>query len=151
RRVTKNTPGAVKVDLGWSKIWYGRYKAADGKRRRVPLCSDKTASKQMLAKLVTDAKLATHGLGDAFEEHRNRPLREHLEDYHRYLLAKGNTEKHARQTCTRAQAILDGCQFVFLAELSASLVVQWLADERQAGRLSIQTSNYYLRDVKSFC
>src|SRR5262245_1907008 len=67
RRVKKDTPGAVRVDLGRSEIWYGTYKAADGTRRKVPLCSSKEASKQLLAKLRVDAKLAEHGLGDAFE------------------------------------------------------------------------------------
>src|SRR5262249_33048887 len=109
----------------------GRYKAADGKFRRVPLCADKTASKQLLAKLVTDAKLTQHGMGDAFEEHHKRPLREHLEDFRRYLLAKGNTEKHVQQTYTRALAVLDGCRFVFLADLSASAVAEFLHDLRR--------------------
>ena len=81
RRVTKATPGAVKVDKGLSAIWYGRYKAADGTFQNVPLCGDKTASKQMLGKLIADAKLAEHGLGDRFAEHRKRPLAEHLADW----------------------------------------------------------------------
>src|SRR6516164_137893 len=74
RRVTKATPGAVKVDLGPSPVWHGKYKSADGIIRKVTLCSDKTASKQMLAKLVIDAKMTGLGMGDPFEEHRARPL-----------------------------------------------------------------------------
>src|SRR5262245_12188548 len=86
KRVTKSTPGAVKVDLGESAVWYGKYKTADGRPQTVPLCADKTAAKQMLAKLVTDARLATVGIGDTYVEHRRRPLREHLEDFHAALL-----------------------------------------------------------------
>ena len=41
-----------------------------------PVCSDKTASKQILAKLVTDAKLGSVGLGDKFQVHAKRPLAE---------------------------------------------------------------------------
>src|SRR5262245_976760 len=106
RRVTKSTPGAVKVFLGTSEVWYGRYKGADGSFQTVPLCPDKTASKQMLAKLVTDAKLAAVGMGDPFGEHRKRPLAEHLEDFRRHLEAKGNTGKHVRITVGRARAVL---------------------------------------------
>ena len=48
-RVTKGTPGAVKADLGPSPVWWGKYTNAEGRFVNVPLCADKTASKQMLA------------------------------------------------------------------------------------------------------
>src|SRR5262249_12520784 len=98
RRGKKDTPGAVRVGLGRSEIWYGTYKAADGTRRKVPLCSSKEASKQLLAKLRVDAKLAEHGLGDAFEEHRTRPLAEHLAEWQAALEADGAGEKHVAGT-----------------------------------------------------
>src|SRR6516165_8173341 len=85
RRVTKATPGAQKVDLGPSSVWHGKYKSADGTIRKVALCSDKTASKQMLAKLVIDAKMSGLGMGDAFQEHRTRPLAEHLAEWQEHL------------------------------------------------------------------
>jgi hypothetical protein len=66
QRVTKATPSAVKVDLGPSPVWHGKYKAANGTIRKATLCSDKTASKQMLAKLVIDAKMSRLGMGDPF-------------------------------------------------------------------------------------
>jgi integrase len=65
------------------------------------------------------------------------------------LLADNNTEKHARQTVTRAGKLIAGCRFVFMADAQAS-AAEWLAGERRAERLSIATSNYYLRDTKSF-
>jgi len=40
----------------------------NGKRRRVPLCANKAASKQLLAKLIVDAKLAAHGVADRYAE-----------------------------------------------------------------------------------
>jgi integrase len=134
-----------------SAKWYGEYTDAEGITRRVPLSADKTAAGQMLAALVRRAELGRAGLADPFEEHRKRPLTAHLEDYRRFLEAKGNTAKHARQTCRRAAALLTGCKAVFQADLSPSAVLDWLAAERAAGRLTIQTSNYYLRDLKSFC
>jgi integrase len=87
---------------------------------------------------------------DPYEEHHRRSIKEHVVDFRRQLEAKGNTKKHARQTCNRAQAIADGCKFERVSDLSASGVVTWLAAERAAGRMSILTSNYYLRDFKSF-
>jgi len=93
RRVTKNTPGVVRVALGPSEHYYGKVPRSDGKPRRVRLCTDKTASKQMLAKLLTDARLRAVGLADPFEASHKRPLREHVADYGRHLLAKGDTDK----------------------------------------------------------
>jgi integrase len=46
--------------------------------------------------------------------------------------------------------VLDGCDFKTFAELDSLLLAQWLADERAAGRIGPKTSNYYLRDFKSF-
>jgi hypothetical protein len=55
-----------------------------------------------------------------------RALPEHLEDYHRHLLAKGDTEDHADKTRSRIQAIRDGCRFVWIRDLSASAVEDFL-------------------------
>jgi hypothetical protein len=66
RRVTKDTPGAVKVDLGASRV------------------------------LETDAALARHGRADPErQEHGKRPLTAHLEDYRRSLLAKDDCPSRA--------------------------------------------------------
>jgi integrase len=131
--------------------WYGQYKEANGDLHRVPLSKNKTAAQQMLNALVRKSELGKAGIADPFEDQRKRPLADHLADFRRYLEAKGNTEKHARQTCNRVEAVLSGCRLTFLADLSASALVEWLAGERAAGRMGIQTSNYYLRDTKAFC
>ena len=49
----------------------------------MPLCTDKTANKQILAKLVVDAKMARLDMTDIFEEHGTRSLVEHVDDYRR--------------------------------------------------------------------
>ncbi len=134
-----------------SAKWYGEYVDADGIARREPLSADKTAAHQMLGELVRKAELGRRGILDPFKHHRKLPLMEHLTDFRRYLEAKGNTPKHAQQTCRRAEAVVAGCGFPFMEDLSPSAVIDWLAAEREAGRLTIQTSNYYLRDLKSFC
>ena len=137
------------MDSGPSEVWYGRYKAADG-FRRVALCSDKTASKQMLAKLVTDAKMAQLGMVDAFEEQRKRPLAEHLADFEAALLNRGNTDYHVKKTASLAGKVIDGCGFRFISDLSASRVQSFLAELRRQEGKSVSTSNHYLRAVKSF-
>jgi hypothetical protein len=136
KRVCKKTPGAVKT-VRPCPVWWGKYKTAAGEFRKVPLCSDKTASKQMLAKLVTDAKLAGHGLGDRFGEHRKRPLAQHLADFEADLRAKGCTAKQVQQKTSRIRRTLHGCRFVFMADLSASRVQTFLAELRESGRPAV--------------
>jgi len=132
------------------KKWHIRYRCPDGRVLRVAGYTDKEATKQLAARLEKKAARQQEGMVDPFEEHRRRPVTEHLADFRRYLEAKGNTTKHARQTCTRAQTLASGCRFVRLSDLSASVMVEWLAGERTASHMGIQTSNYYLRDFKSF-
>ncbi|HYT92984.1 MAG TPA: hypothetical protein VEL76_29975 [Gemmataceae bacterium] len=55
KKCKKSDPGARKIRIV-SKVWYGRYKDAEGNRVTVPLSPDKQRSKEQLAKLMADAK-----------------------------------------------------------------------------------------------
>ena len=132
-----------------SAHWYIDYKGADGVRKRVRGFKDKTATAQLAAKLEKEAELAEVGIVDRHKEHRNRPLRGHLDDFTASLLAKGNTKKHAGVVFTRAKAVTDGCGFTLIGDVSASKVHQYLADLRGSGA-SIRTSNGYLQASKQF-
>jgi len=132
-RITKDTPGAVKVER-LAKVWYGKYRDAHNRKKRVKLCANKEAAKEILAKLVTDAAKGRHGLGNSFEAHHKRPLADHLEDFRRWLEARGNTLKQVQLKIGRIRRLLDGCKFTFIADLSASRVQEFLADLRETGR-----------------
>ena len=114
-----------------SKKWYGEYADADGKPCCVPLSTDKTAAGQMLAELVRKAELKKANISDPFEDHRKRPLAEHLEEWESSLLADGATTKHVKQTLACARRVVEACGFVFIADLSASRVQKYLADLRE--------------------
>src|SRR5262245_33178754 len=87
RKVPAGTPGARKVKKKSGK-WYGRL---PGSTRPVPLSANKVAAQQLLAEMVKKAELGRAGLGDPFEDHRKRPLAEHLADFKGALVARGNT------------------------------------------------------------
>jgi integrase len=110
--------------------WYGQYKDEAEVQHRVPLSADKTVAQQMLNELVKKAELAKVGISDPFEKHRKRPLAEHLADWEASLQAGGATAKYVRQAGGRARRVLDGCRFVFIADLSASAVQKYLAGLR---------------------
>src|SRR5439155_14020469 len=64
-----------------SRKWYGWYTDRTGKKHRVPLCMDKTAAQAMLGELIRRAEREEAGLLDPFEDHRKRPLAEHLAEF----------------------------------------------------------------------
>ncbi len=133
-----------------SKKWWGRYRDENGVERRVPLAMDKGAAQTMLNELVKKAERRGAGMEDPFEAHRRTPIADHIAVFRQFLEGKGNTEKHARLTCTRAQAIVDGCKFKRIGDVTPSAVVEWLKNERAAERIGIQSSNYYLACIKAF-
>ncbi len=98
----------------------------------------------------TRDRLVSIGLLGAQRVAAGKPLREHLDDWHQALADRNNSAKHVRISVNRVSALLDGCRFQSQADVQASRVEAWLAQERRAERLSITTSNYYLRDAKSF-
>lgn len=71
--VTRDPKTGRKVK-GKSRKWWGRYRDALDRDRRVPLAADKTAAQAMLNELVRKVEREKAGLVDPFEEHRNRPL-----------------------------------------------------------------------------
>ena len=107
-----------------SKFWYIDYKTADGTRKRVKGFKDKGATVQLAAKLEREAELAQAGIIDKFADHRQRSLAEHLADFKANLLSKGTTVEHAKVTSNRIKAILDGCKFAFMTDLSSSKVLK---------------------------
>src|SRR5262245_54615176 len=117
-----------------SKKWYGEFRDADGILRCVPLSTDKTAAQQMLAELVRKAELKKANISDPFEDHRRRPLSEHLADYCRELEARDNAPRYVALVVSRLRSLLEGCGFRFPSDLSASRAMDWLADLRKRAR-----------------
>ena len=133
-----------------SQSWYVKYRDADGIERRVKGYGDKEATRQLAARLAKEAELAREGVVDRFKEHRKTPLIEHLTQYKASLLNKGTTGKQAHLVFNRAKAVIQGCRFLYIADVSASKVQAYLAQRRRDG-LGIRSSNFYLQAVKQFC
>jgi hypothetical protein len=148
RQVPKKTPGARKVKRRASK-WYAQYLDADGKRRRVPLCTDKVAARQMLADLERDVERKRVGVVDRFAEHRKAPIDTHLDDYQTHLRNKNTSAKHLSETLRRLRAVLNSCGVRGLNDLRPENVERFLAGLAEEGT-SARTRNTYLSSVKAF-
>ena len=132
-----------------SAKWWGRYRDALSRDRRVPLAKDKAAAQAMLNELVRAAELEAAGRIDPFEKHAKRPLANHIDEFEQHLRNKGNSEKHVSGFATKVRRIATECKWAYMHELSPSRVQRFLADLRASG-FSVQTSNHYLRSIKQF-
>ena len=133
----------------YAKKWWGRYRDENGVDRRVPLATDKGAALTLLNEHVKKAERRAAGLEDPFEKHNKRPLKDHIADWEKYLLNKGNTQKHVGEVVFKAKRILDGCSWKLIRDISANEAVECLAQLRENG-LSIQTTNHHIRAIKQF-
>ncbi len=126
KRVPAGTPGAEKVTTETEK-WYAKI---DGKH--VPLATDKDTSRRMLKKLCGDSALRSVGLVDPYEEHRDKPIAQHVVDYKAIIENKGSTPKHVIETINRIDAIVEGCGLQLIGDIDHGKVSAWLTEQRKA-------------------
>ncbi len=135
-----------------SAKWHIKYIDADGVERRVVAFKDKVASQQLAAKLEKEAELAKAGVIDRYKEHRKTPLAEHLEDFKKSLLARGNTEEYVMLTVQRVKRVFEGCRFTTWNDIQASKVQSYAAGLRNSENgIGASTFNCYLQVAKQFC
>jgi len=125
--------------------WYASIKdPATGKRRRVPLCEDKTAAKAMLADLLRNQDRAAAGI----TAKPVWPLAASIDDWRASMQAGGAKPKHVRLASQRVTRALAGLERV--DEITGSLVERYLVGLQEKG-LSVQTRNHYLANLRAFC
>ncbi|WP_168219307.1 tyrosine-type recombinase/integrase [Limnoglobus roseus] len=117
--------------------WYGKYRDGNGELQCVPLARDKAAAAQLLAKLELQAERQRKGLIDPTEAHGRRTLNAHLDEYAAILQTKGDSEDHIKRTRAYVAAVLQGCGFVFPADVDVGSVAKWLNSLRN-GRPAVE-------------
>jgi len=75
----------------------------------------------------------------------------HVDDCHDAKLAGGKTTRYAKQLRTRVMNVVNGCGFARWGDLKVGPIEQWLANQRNKGAISEQTSNHYVTALKTFC
>lgn len=132
-----------------SKKWWGQYRDADRRLRRVPLTVDKLAAQAMLSKIVRDIERAKAGLIDPTDAQRKRPLEHHMAEFKRYLENRAVTTKQVQISTMQIEKIVTAKKWKFIGDISASGALDYLGDLRTNGR-SAQTYNHYLKSIKQF-
>jgi site-specific recombinase XerD len=134
---------------GKSKKWWGQYKDAHGRLKRVPLAVDKQAAQAMLTQIVQRVEREKAGLVDPTEEQRKRPLADHLREFQSYLRNKGVSENQVAQNLSKLRKMVAGRKWRLIGDISASGALEFLGQLRRDGR-SAQTYNNYLTATKQF-
>jgi integrase len=132
-----------------SRKYWGQYKDALGRLRRVPLAVDKMAAQAMLNKIVQKVERERAGLTDPTDEQRKRPLFQHVSEFKRSLTNKGVTPKQVWETIQKLQRMIDAGRWKFLGDVTAHSALEFLGSLRRDG-LSAQTYNHYLKTAKQF-
>ncbi len=149
QRYTQKMAGGTRATKQSAK-WYIEYRDGDGIKRRVPGFTDKRATEQLAAKLEREASHRSVGLIDRYAEHRKQALAEHVTEYEKHQRDAGSSEHHIATVIPRIRKVLTGCRFAHWQDITALAVEGYIADLKVKGR-SIQTCNFYLTAVKSFC
>lgn len=119
--------------------------------RKVPLSANKQAAQQMMGELLAGAERERANGKDPFAAHRKVPLADHLAAYRRSFAEKGHTERQAALSFARASAVLDGCRFMYLADLDAGAAQTWLSDRRATTKgFGAKTLNHYVAVLRAF-
>ncbi len=133
--------------------WYFAYQDAKGVRRAVKGCSDKAATEAMARRAESEADLRRRGVidarMDALAAQEDRPLSDHVADWHAFLVGKGSTAKHASLCRNRVKKVVEQGGARRLAELTPSRVQAALKAVRDGG-VSLRSLHHYTRAVKGF-
>lgn len=134
-----------------SKSWWAEYRdPTTGRRVRCSLrTSDRAAAEILLGELQRKQARASAGLVDPHEDHKKRPLTEHVNDWCEALKDRGATATYVALSLKRVMAVICGIAATKWDQLDPNRVLGYLAGRRAEG-LSVESSNHYLRRIKQF-
>ncbi len=156
-----------------SRRWHVWFKDCQGKWRRLPAFTDKTASVRIARKLVKlvgyratndlpdpvtskwvdelpDAardKLIGWDVLDRRAGAASEELSGHVEAWWKSIVNNGRTTDHADLVKTHVDKIVKGCGFRCFNDIDELAVQDYLAESG----LAAQTRNHYVRAIKQFC
>jgi len=150
----------------WLEKRRNRYFAVwrEGKyRKREPLYTDKKASQAKMAELLQRMERKETNLIDPYEDHRNRPLTEHVQDWIEYLGETGKSDSYIRLCGGRMARLIDDCGWERLADIKADDLEEWretaviIPSGAVAGKkseekeLTPRAKNHYFETLRTFC
>ncbi len=134
-----------------SRKWYAQYNGIDGKVKRRPAFTDKSASFKLAEELEKRATMRRMGCAGSSETLFELSMADLIERFAKYLKSKNNTPDYCTMTEGRIRRLCDGAGIRVWGQITPSAVLDWLSAEREKETMGIQTSNYYLVAIKELC
>jgi integrase len=135
------------------KTWYVRSRDETGRQIERKAGPDKSVANQIKRDLESTLSKIKAGILDPRDvsaiEAERVPLVQHVEDYLRFLAAKGCVPDHVKAVRIKLEWLLRKTGVIRLSQLKASLVVEVLAELKASGR-SDRTIFHYATVAKSF-
>jgi integrase len=118
--------------------------------RRTLKTKDKRVAQMRALQMVEREERKAVGLADPFEEHRDRPLREHVQDFEAYLGNRGVSKGHLEDRKLCLKEFLDYTRAKTLAGLDLVEAQRWMGEMAHSGRLSARSINKRLAAIRQF-
>ncbi len=135
------------------RFWYVRLRDECGKQKEVKASPDRGVANQIKRDLESTQAKIKAGILDPRDvsaiEAERVPLAKHVDDYLRFLTAKGCVPDHVNAVRIKLKWLLRKTGVIRLSQLKASLVVEALAELKASGR-SDRTIFHYATVAKSF-
>jgi integrase len=144
------TPCGTKYRIE-SKKWYAQFVGIDGKVKRRPAFTDKSASLKLAEELEKRAAMRRMGCAGSSETLFELSMADLIDRFAKYLGSKNNTPDYCKMTVTRIRKLCDGANIRVWGQITPSTVLRWLSGEREKNAIGIRTSNYYLVAMKELC
>jgi integrase len=148
--VVKIDPKTGKKTKKESKKWWGQYRDAHGTLKRIPLASSKNVAQQLLADIVARVERERVGIVDPTADEMKRPITQHITNFEKHLKSKNNSPFHIKESVKKVQRCVAHCHWKNVSQIKSENVENFLLDLREKHGLSIETSNHYLRAIKTF-
>jgi site-specific recombinase XerD len=135
-----------------SDKWYADYRDSDGKRRRLPLSTDKAAAQAMLTDILRTVERQKAGLIDKAADQLDRTVEKSIEDYREHLESRGRSDTHISETIRHIRTLVNETGCVVLRDLqrAENSIDKYLASRRKSGKAH-RTINADLTAVRAFC
>jgi len=137
-----------------SNKWYIAYKDEHGKSRVRVGFTDKKQTQRLASELEENARLIREGLVDPGEQrlkkHRERPLDDHLSEYHRVIEKRSSDPKHINGTKNYIKTMIERLEWSKLSHIEGSAFEQELTEMRDERDWSPRTYNAYLVAFRGF-
>ena len=138
-----------------SDTWTAQFIDETGKSRRVSTkTTNRSVAEKILARHQTEVDRIRTGVATREELHKAQiqttPLEDLKEQFRTKMIAENRTITHIKITIQKLTTLFQDCKIDNLTKLRRETIQQWIADELQRKKRSINTINGYTIAIKSF-